>query len=337
MHYKPILIDALHINMGGALMILNHLINRLIARNINFMLLKDIRCPVLENENKIANIQIISSDNKSRYKFYKGHRKDFKSVLCLGNIPPPIKMSATVYTYIHNVSILKIPSDYPLLWKVKSWLKKRYISFYSKFSDFWIVQTENTSDLVRKFLPVKNKKVYIYPFYKPQTTSYDTLKRTADDYVFVGEHTNAKGHEYLVDAWVTLSKMGFNKKLHLTVREERFTRYIDEAIKKGANIENHGFVKHEEVMEIYKKCKATIYPSLNESLGLGIIEAAECGCDVIGSDLPYIYCVCNPSEVFIPKNSQSIIDAILRYEKGKSQHTELIIKDKADELIDFIS
>ena len=62
---KPILIDALHINMGGALMILNHLIDHLVARDINFVLLKDNRCPVLRSEGMIKTKVIMSCDERS--------------------------------------------------------------------------------------------------------------------------------------------------------------------------------------------------------------------------------------------------------------------------------
>ena len=38
---KPILIDALHICMGGGLMILNHLIDNIVEADVDVVLLKD--------------------------------------------------------------------------------------------------------------------------------------------------------------------------------------------------------------------------------------------------------------------------------------------------------
>ena len=44
----------------------------------------------------------------------------------------------------------------------------------------------------------------------------------------------------------------------------------------------------------YLSSEFLMFPSLTESFGLGLIEAIECGCKVIGADLPYTYEVCEP-------------------------------------------
>ena len=59
----------------------------------------------------------------------------------------------------------------------------------------------------------------------------------------------------------------------------------------------------------YLSSEFLIFPSLTESFGLGLIEAIECGCIVIGADLPYTYEVCEPSLVFNPLVDKNIFDA----------------------------
>lgn len=334
---KPILIDALHINMGGALMILNHLVDRLVARKISFVLLKDDRCPKLRSEDAVPQIEVLSCNENVRKRYYKSRHDCFQTILCLGNVPPPIKLDIKVYTYIHNVSLLKIPDDYPLSYKVKGYLKRWYIRQLASNTDGWIVQTNNTCDLVRRFLPVKQKEVLEYPFYYiPETFRTGRIEKR-QDYVFVGEYTNAKGHEYLMEAWRILSEKGFTGKLHMTVSDTRICKLISDMQKDGVNIVNHGFIDFHQIAQLYNCSKAIVYPSLNESLGLGIVEAIEAGCDVIGCDLPYTKSVCTPSEYFCPRSAESIAEAVLRYEQGKSPATRLLISDKADELIDFLS
>lgn len=339
MRTKPILIDALHINSGGALMILDHFVDKLVEKDTDFVLLKDNRCPTLRSEAKIKRIEIMSCKEPVRRQFYKDHINMFKTVLCLGNVPPPIKMPVSVHTYLHNVSLLKIPIDYSIKWKIKAFLKRVYIRQSSRNTNSWIVQTKNTADLVLKNLPCRGKQVLTYPFFHSPT--FQTVKNAHEktDYIFVGENTFAKGHTYLIDAWVEISKILGEKcpKLHLTVGSKSLIPYIDNAVRQGANIHNHGRIPFKEVIELYKTCKATVYPSLNESLGLGIIEAINMGCDVIGSDLPYLHSVCQPSETFVPRNSNSIADAVLKYERGKSIKSKLTISDKAEELIDFMN
>lgn len=334
---KPILIDALYINMGGAFMILNHLIDCLVARNVKFVLLKDNRCPELRSEVDIPQIVVMQASVRSRCKYYKNHRNDFSKILSLCNIPPTIKMPAPVFTYIHNVSLLKIPRTTTFKQRLKNHLKRAYIRHYAKNTDAWVVQTDNTANLVNKYINRRQLPVDIYPFFHIPNDINRTPVNERSDYVFIGEYTGAKGHEYLIEAWQILAKKGIFPILHLTCNAQNVIPLINLAKRSGAKIENHGYVSVEKVVELYNKSKATVYPSLNESLGLGIVEAASAGCDVIGCDLPYTRSVCKPSEVFSPCDAQSIADAVERYEKSDSPKTILLIKDRANELINKLT
>jgi glycosyltransferase involved in cell wall biosynthesis len=330
---NPILIDALYINMGGGLMILNHLVNNLVDENVEFVLLKDARCPKLQAEDKVKYLEVLSADTRTRHRFYKSHQSDFSVALCFGNVPPTIKLDVPVYTYLHNVSLMKIPNDYGLKQKLKSYAKRQYIRFLAKNTSAWIVQTSNTAQLVAQYLARKNQEILLYPFYYIPPSMNTTPKIEREDYVFVGNYTSAKGHEYLLEAWVKLAKLGFKKTLHLTVSPSPFCKQIQLAQEAGASVVNHGFGSFEEVVRLYNKSKATIYPSLNESLGLGIIEAVEAGCDVIGCDLPYMHSVCKPSGLFPPRNSDAIVEAVLKYETQHSAPTQLLIHSMVKELI----
>jgi len=337
MDKKPILIDSLHINISGGLMILNHFVNRLVKRNIDFVLLRDERCPCLESEQGAKEVFVLSCDKNTRKAFYLAHRNDFRTVFCMGNIPPYIKLDCPVHTFFHNVSMLKLPKDYKASLKLKTWLKRMFISFYASNTDSWIVQTSNTENLVKRYLPTRGKLVLQYPFFELDSNLKEPSFNKRTDYVFVGEYTSAKGHEDIVAAWEKLTQMGFGHTLHMTVKSPRFIDKLNASIDRGNNITNHGFIPHEEVIELYKRCKAMVYPSLNESLGLGVIEAIEAGCDVIGTDLPYLHSICVPSETFKEHDADSIVEAVLRYEKGQSNESLLTIRDMSDELIDFLN
>ena len=111
---------------------------------------------------------------------------------------------------------------------------------------------------------------------------------------------------------------------------------LEEAVNAGVKIVNHGFIPTEELSVLYQQSKATVYPSYNESFGLGLVEAMEAGCDVIASDRPFVYSICEPSEVFDPKTPQFIADAVLRYETGQSRKTKQRVKNRIDEMINRI-
>ncbi len=331
-----ILIDALHIKSGGALGLLDYLIENLVKDNVNFILLKDANCPVLSCEEAIPQKLIMNASHFNRKRFYKEHVDAFHSVLCFGNLPPLEKMKGKIYTYMHNVSLLSIPSDYPLKRKLISYIKREYLRYYSQFTDFWIVQTQYTGQLLKNKLSCGDKPIFILPFCRLPEELKGEADDSRQDYVFVGEHTGAKGHEYLVEAWRLLARKGFNKTLHLTTTSTALTEPIQRANAEGANIVNHGYIPFSKVINLYKSSKASVYPSLNESLGMGIVEAITAGCDIIGSDLPYLYSVCRPSAVFEPKNAIAIAEAVEKYERMKLPKTKLIVKDNISELINLL-
>jgi glycosyltransferase involved in cell wall biosynthesis len=165
-----------------------------------------------------------------------------------------------------------------------------------------------------------------------------TLKRS--DYLFIGDYTYSKGHDILLDAWEKLHKMVRNPILHLTVTRKPgtipFCDKMDNLINNKVNIINHGFMPYNEACKLYAISKAVVYPSLLESLGLGLVEGISAGCDVITANLPYAHSICKPSETFNPTDSDSIVNAILRYEEGNSPKSELTIHDCVNELLNLI-
>ena len=336
---KPILVDSLYIHMSGALGILNHLVDNLVRRKVNFVLLKDSRAPELNSEKHIDEVVVMKASERSRKLFYKQHRDYFSTVLCMGNVPPTIKMPCKVHTYFHNVSLLVNPKSVTIKRAIKNHLKKLFLQYYAKNTDTWLVQTQHTQNLVQKYLPCKNKEVRQFPIYKIPH-ELDELKNVehGKDYVFIGYYTQAKGHEVLLEAWRQLKKQGYRLTLHLTVQESNnlFYKELKEAEKENLGIINHGAIPFEQVIKLYQQSKSIVYPSCNESLGLGIIEALHAGCDVISANLPYAYSVCEPSEVFNPYRAESIVEAVKKYEHGTSPKSQLKIRDMVDDMIDFI-
>lgn len=337
---KPIVLDAIYINTGGGLELLKYLVSKLIDRRVKFVLLKDSRSPVLERQAQIYEVVTLAPSLLARHNFYRQNRKRFKKVLCFGNLPPTLRMPVPVYTYFHNVNLLKIPIDYSFAIRFKSYIKRRIIKRLSKYTSCWFVQTDYTKRLVLDYLALKGQEVLLYPFFNLSNLSHNLNRvesKFREDYVFISLYTGAKGHEYLVEAWVKLASKGVRKKLHLTVDDPEFSRVIEQAVSNGANIENHGQVSFAKVMELYNKAKAIVYPSLNESLGLGIVEAIAAGCDVIGCNMPYLYSVCEPSITFEPRDSDSIVRAVMEYERGSHKKSAVKVHDTINDLIEIIS
>ena len=143
----------------------------------------------------------------------------------------------------------------------------------------------------------------------------------------------------MLEAWHILRERGLNQTLHLTISSASysFLKKLEDAIKSGLSIVNHGSIPFYEVINIYTKCKATIYPSHDESLGLGLLEAIHTGCDVIASDLPFVHAICKPSATFKVKSPESIANAIINYEKNIFYHSELTINNEINSLIQLLN
>lgn len=333
-----ILLDAIFINNGGAKILLDYLIEELEKRQLSVHYLLDERIRNNHPEIKINKVTFSEGNIFKRHEFYLRNKKSFTKVLCFGNLPPSLQIDAKVYTYFHQRLFLDLPKDIPFVEKVVFKIKKVIFKIFKKNTNFWIVQTKAMKD---SFLASTSKltsdKVIIIPFYP--SLNYDIIEnRKIDTFVYVSSGINYKNHLNLLQAFRIFydsNKMG---ELHLTIGEEFITlnATISKMVAEGYPIVNHGFVSRDSLAEIYRKATFSVYPSFSESFGLGIIEAIENGCDIIGSDLPFMYAVCKPSFVFDPTKPESIAIAFQAAIKKHRIPTEQLVFNKIDRLIKLL-
>ena len=330
-----ILIDAPYISSGGGLRLLEYLVDELLKREVDFYLISDDRCKGMFDH--LAHVDYIPQSLRVRNAWYRKHDlSGFTSVLCFGNIPTPVKMNVPVYTYFHNINLLTLEGFPTLKEKAKAWLKRQVYRHYRRNTDFWLVQTENTRTELIRHLHEWPDRVKLMPFYEiPE--SYRGASH-GEDYVYVADYLRPKQHRELLDAWLLLHDRGIDRTLHLTVpdRALEILAKIDAVTRLGARVVNHGFLPFQEMAGLYAGAKAIVYPSVNESFGLGIVEALEAGCDVIGAARPYVYAICKPSGVFDPYSPESIASAVEWYERGIRPKSSLLVHNQIDELIDLL-
>ena len=332
-----ILIDALYINNSGGLRLLQYLVNSLLRLRLDFYLLSDIRCNGIFKD--IQHVRYMKASMRNRKRFYQKEGQRFTKVLCFGNIPVPLKLEVPVYTYFHNINLLTLSEAHSFFILAKSWLKREVFKHYKKNTDYWLVQTSNTANELIKHLVETQERVKLMPFYElPKKISFLQGVIHGYDYVYISTYVPGKGHDELLEAWRILHQLGIDVKLHLTVPFECHT-FIDRITRvqaEGVNVVNHGLIPFKQVIELYGQSKAIVYPSHNESLGLGIVEALEAGCDVIASDLPFAHSICKPSVTFNPFSPESIADAIIEYEKGGAPKSVLLINNQIDDLMNLL-
>lgn len=158
---------------------------------------------------------------------------------------------------------------------------------------------------------LQDNDVLCIPFYPDEDLKITSNTREKNTFIYVSNATPHKNHVRLIGAFVKFYDKYKTGKLIVTIHQQfvELIALIVNLNKKGYPILNIGFVNRKEIVNYYHQAEYLIFPSLEESFGLGIVEAIECGCKVIGSDLPYMYQVCQPSITFDPLVIDSIYKA----------------------------
>ena len=293
-----IFIDSIYINSSGGKYLLEYFIQKISEQsNINeYIFLFDNRF-VSNKTNLIPsqNIYYSNSTEFSRYDLYKKLFKKYsiRSLFCFSNVPPPFLFNThcEVFVYFHNVLLIESWStNYSFKLKFLWFLKSLYIYYNSSKNLRWIVQTSLVKSKLSNYFNLDSSKIYELPFFDNSNIENTEFVRE-HLYFYPAEGVPQKNHQLLFDVWEKLSAYGIFPTLVLTIDELKFPLIIKEINRlKSHNVKiiNIGFVSREEILHHYRKSKFLIFPSLNESFGLPLVEAANLGCHVIAPNLEYV-------------------------------------------------
>jgi len=331
-----ILIDAIYINSFGGNTILELFFKKILNPEINYHFLLDSRLKSNWVQNiKTNNYTLLDATHANRKNFYLKNINGFSSILCLANIPPPIHTSVNTSVFFHN-SLLLNPLNHPISFKNRliNFLKLSYIKYYNQSDYNWVVQTPYIFKLFQENLKINSNQVFIYPIIEEEPV-IPNAKKIANDFVYVSSVVSHKNHVRLIKAFIEASKKTVKDiKLHLTINKEELTKYV---IPTNLKIQFHGTLSIEAVNELYNSCEFSIYPSLIESFGLPLIEAANHSCKVIASNLPYVHEIVKPSLTFDPYSVESISNAILNaIDTDVLPETRVLVENKLNNFIEFI-
>lgn len=329
-----LLVDALHINDGGGKVLLQYFMTEIAKTNLKVFYLLDSRFPVSGID--LKNVKVLKASLFSRTKFYLSYGNNFSTVFILGNVPPPLKVSGTVLTYLHSYIYLYTPKDFARKEKILSWLKRLIFVSASGYTDIWMVQTENFKKEFKERFRVQ-QDIYVLPFYPSFRLNLLTPK-VKDSFLYVSSGLPHKNHLRLINAFCTMYSKTGKGQLYLTVDKNHLLviNLIESAIQKGYPIYNLGNVSRERLSELYSICEFLVFPSTAESLGLGLIEAASFNCKIIASDLPYVYAACEPSLTFNPYDESSIENAMTYAIENEIPVAHPKLKDCINEIISIL-
>lgn len=333
-----ILIDALHINNGGGKVLLDYLIAEIENKQLRVHYLLDNRIKDNVPEiSKLNEITFLEGNFFERNHFYKQNKNEFSIIFCFGNLPPTIRLKAQVYTYFQLLIYLNIPKEFSLIDQLKFRIKRLILQNIAGNTDYWIVQSNLVKEKLHHKFKFERENIIVLPFY-PKFGAVELPVREKLTYLYVSNANPHKNHSKLVAVFCKFYDKHKLGKLIVTVNEDyqEILILIKEKQQLGYPIKNIGFVGREELHKEYLSSEFLIFPSLTESFGLGLIEAIECGCKVIGSALPYTYEVCEPSILFNPSDDESFLEA---FESSLNENIKISIpriKNNINELINIL-
>jgi glycosyltransferase involved in cell wall biosynthesis len=332
-----ILLDAIYINNSGGKILLDYLIETLEQQDVHITYILDER--IRSNHPKIKetnDLFYLKANLKSRHIFYKSHKNIFSKVLCFGNLPPSIRLTAIVYTYFHQKLFLEIPKQLPFLQKLVLFVKSFIFKFFKGNTNFWIVQTEIMKNSLAKN-GIAKVEILILPFYPSFPFNMEKI-RIDNSFLYVSSGAEHKNQIILLNAFKKHYDKHQTGELHLTIGNEfeNLQSKINELIQEKYPIYNHGIVDREKLANLYNSCTFVLYPSLSESFGLGILEGLENNCKIIGANLPYTFAVCNPSLIFDPTDVKSIIKTIQIACTAKVKPSQQLVFNEINKIIELL-
>lgn len=333
-----VLLDAVYINNSGGKVLLDYLISEIEKSGLNVYYLLDNRVKNNHPAIQSGNYEYLEASAFKRYKFYKKHTHSFSTIFCFANVPPAIKSGAKVYVYFHQLLFLDHYFRHPFSAAIKLRLKRWYIASVKSNCDTWLVQTEHVKLRLAQGLRLNANKINILPFY-PSLPKPVESRRHKGSFLYVSSGARHKNQLALLKAAKAVHNSGYSFKLGLTVSEEfpELRKQVNYLIGQGVPIENHGFVPREELSSLNAQYEYVIFPSLGESLGLGLLEGMEAGCNIIGSDLPYLHDICVPSAVFNPEVVNEIAASMMDALEGNLPKTINKVSNKIEDVLSILN
>jgi len=324
MSYSKFYIHATNVHQGGGRALLSALLQVITVRVV---LSVDERMPLPACLNGYDHVKQVKPSIWQRFlseNWLVHEVEEEDAVLCFGNLPPLFKLRGFTVVFLQNRYLIEdIPLiGFPLKIRLRLLIERWWVRSKLKNVDMFIVQTPTMKSLLevklRGEVPIQILPFVADPFgYTRRLTPAGRSDSSSFDFVYVASGEPHKNHHRLIEAWCLLAKEGLFPSLCLTLDRARFSElcfFIEEMQKQhGLNIVNMGGLAHSEVLALYEKSAAAIYPSQFESFGLPLIEARQAGLPVLASELDFVRDVLDPEQVFDPNSSVSIARAVKRF------------------------
>lgn len=321
-----VFIHATNVHQGGGRALLGALLNVLDSKT-EYVLCLDERMPVPNEMPDNVYIKQVRPSIVQRLNAEKWLARNVipgDIVLCFGNLPPLFKLRGHTIVFVQNrylIEDVKL-NQFPLSVRLRLAVERLWLSEKMANVSEFIVQTPTMKRLLdlktQGLLPVR-----VLPFVaEPKGYVRSRLPSAGQqnghgDFLYVASGEPHKNHRRLIEAWRLLAEEEIFPSLCLTLDETRFAGLCAEigmlCQRYGLKIKNLGGVSHQDVLTLYTKADAIIYPSTFESFGLPLIEARQAGLPVLAPELDYVRDVLDPEQTFDPDSAISIARAVKQF------------------------
>ena len=327
-------IDAINLRGGGII----HLKN--ILKTKNFYFNKIVVYGNNEILSQIKNNKVIKIYNKVYNKnlFYRTLWKllFFKKKIIQDKIncmyyPDGIfyKKNCTSAIFIQNFLPFdkKVLKKYSVLEKIKYFLQKRMYIFSFKRSELIIFPSKYVKKCITNDYPfIKNKSVVIYHGANDRFLKKKKLKKKYLFSIYPASFEKFKNHKILINSFSNLKEKNFFLDFYGPGKISQLKK-IKYLIKNNPMINYRGI---KSFRSNYIDYDLLIYPSMCESFGLPLVEAARSGVKIICSNLPVFREILGSYPLYFnPNSKKSIINNLLKVDKLKiNQKTVANFKKK---------
>lgn len=204
------------------------------------------------------------------------------------------------YVYPDSPFFQVIPLWKKIRWKLRGFLKG---IFLKKEADFYVVQTDDVNDRLRKWLDVRNVytvsnscnshyfKANIYPDKLPNGHNEFRLLLLSAYH----PHKNFEIIKKIVD-WNLLQGNEIKFRFILTLPDDIYNKIFEE--KYHFYVSNVGPVPVQECASLYKECDAMFLPTLLECFSASYVEAMYMEKPILTSDLGFARTVCQDAALY---------------------------------------
>ena len=244
-----------------------------------------------------------------------------------GNVPS-VLASGRQLVFFHNVNYLDKN------WRQES--RRNYLEYIYFFTAVtlttalnnkltWAFQTRHVEASFLKCFPESNTTVIGHPIIHTNISKKDNIK--SNNYLFYPSHSEKyKNHSFL-SACAPLLRTQFGMDVICTTDDIQ-------------NVTNVGRLSHHDTISKLRDCKALIFPSRRESLGVPLMEAAVLGKPIVAPTLQYVQEVVSNIYYYDEDSTSSLINAVSQLlndeQRQQLKSPSIVIKHDPERFINNI-